>query len=397
MSGPLRVAAVITRLEGGAGAMALRGARALDPREFAVTVITGSGRRLCAEAADSGLDVVLESALRAPVSPAADLRALRRLTALLRGGAFDVVHTHCAKAGALGRLAAHRAGTDRIVHSYHGFPFHEFQRAPLRRAYLAVERALGRITDVALCVGTGVAVEAVRRGLIAPERVRTTGVAVPPVPLRPGRARRLLGLPPAAVVVGSVGRLVPQKAPEDWVLALARLRTPGVRGVWVGDGDLAERARAAADRLGVPVDFAGDRPDAAELVQAFDVFAQSSRYEGLPLAVVEAMRCGVPVVATAVNAVGDVVVPGVTGLLVPPARPELLAGAVDALLADPAGAARLAARARERVRAAHTEAGLADEIAAAYRPVTPATAGSALMGAAGGTPVTCGDRHPLNE
>ena len=96
------------------------------------------------------------------------MRALRRLTALLAARDFDVVHTHCAKAGAVGRVAARRAGVPWVVHTYHGFPFHEFQAGPLRRACVSVEQRLGQITDVALCVGAGVAAEAVRRELIAP-------------------------------------------------------------------------------------------------------------------------------------------------------------------------------------------------------------------------------------
>ena len=120
-------------------------------------------------------------------------------------------------------MAAHRAAVPRIVHTYHGFPFHEFQSPGRRGAYVAIERRLGRITDVALCVGTGVAVEAVRRRLVAPERIRTIGVAVEgaagaELPARmPGardRARRALGVPAGATVVGAVGRLAFQKAPE---------------------------------------------------------------------------------------------------------------------------------------------------------------------------------------
>jgi Glycosyltransferase Family 4 len=163
---PLRVATVITRLEGGAGQHALRGARAMDPAAFTMTIIAGSGDELVAEAVAAGLEVIVEPSLR----------ALTRLTALLCRRPFDVVHTHCAKAGAVGRLAARRAQVPRLVHTYHGFPFHEFQGAVRRRAYIETERRLGRITDVALCVGTGVAVEAVRRRLIGPERVRTIGV-----------------------------------------------------------------------------------------------------------------------------------------------------------------------------------------------------------------------------
>ena len=179
---PLRVATLITRLEGGAGVLALRGAQALDRNEFQATIITGSGNHLLDQAAAAGLELMIGPALRTPIDPRNDLRALHALGTLLGQGRFDVVHTHTAKAGVLGRVAASRAAVPRIVHTYHGFPFHEFQSRGRRGAYVAIERRLGRITDVALCVGTAVAVEAVRRGLVAPDRVRTIGVAVDNVP-----------------------------------------------------------------------------------------------------------------------------------------------------------------------------------------------------------------------
>jgi len=371
--GPVRVAVVITRLEGGAGILALRGAMALDPARFQVTVITGSGTALIARARAAGLEVVAEPSLRAPIGPVADLTALRRLSALLRQRGFDVVHTHTAKAGALGRLAARRAGAGRIIHTYHGFPFHEFQSRARRGAYVALERRLGRITDLALCVGSGVAVEAVRRGLIPPDRIRVIGVAVD-APLAVAadasarnRARRLLRLPEHATVVGAVGRLAYQKAPEDFLAALRVLRRPGVVGVWVGGGELAGRvARLAAAQPHAPVLLTGERNDVPALLPAFDVFTLPSWYEGLPTAVVEAMLCGVPVVATAVNAVGDLVVPGETGLLVPPRRPDLLAGAIRSLLDSPADAARMAAAARARLGTRYTVPALRDALEAAY-------------------------------
>ena len=370
------MATLITRLEGGAGVLALRGATALDPDEFQVTIITGSGNQLLDQAAAAGLEVIVEPALRTPVDPRSDLRALRALTVLLGLGRFDVAHTHTAKAGALGRMAARRASVPRIVHTYHGFPFHEFQSSGRRGAYVAVERRLGRITDVALCVGTGVAVEAVRRGLIAPNRVRTIAVAVDNplgaelqarTPEARERARRALGLPVGAAVVGAVGRLTYQKAPEDFLAAMRQLGRPDVIGVWVGGGELAARvSRLASRQPTARVVLAGERADVAEILPAFDVFALPSRYEGLPTAVVEAMVCGVPVVATAVNAVSDVVVPGETGLLVPPQRPDLMADAVRYLLDRPAVAARMADTARARLGDRFGEQALRDALAAAY-------------------------------
>ncbi|MGO9778730.1 MAG: glycosyltransferase [Streptosporangiaceae bacterium] len=417
---PLRVAVLITRLEGGAGILALRGATALDPRAYRLTIITGQGSsRLLSQARAAGLTVVAEPALRTPIDPVRDVVALRRLADLLHRERFDVVHTHTAKAGTLGRLAAHRAAIPRIVHTYHGFPFHEFQSAARRAAYIAIERRLGRWTDLALCVGTGVAVEAVRRGLISPERIRTIGVAVDgfgwPAGEQAGSAvavasqpsaqetargerllgdptavvmaaakpaaaglasaglaareiaRRELGLPSDATVIGAVGRLTYQKAPEDFVEVIRRLRRPGVVGVWVGDGELAGPVRRlAAAEPAVPVVLAGERADVPRLLPAFDVFALPSRYEGLPTAIVEAMMCGVPVVATAVNAVADVVVPGETGLLVPPRRPDLMASAVGYLLSSPAAAARMAARAQAQMGDRYGISALRAALAAAY-------------------------------
>jgi len=373
----LRAATVITRLEGGAGQHALRGALSLDPAGVDMTIITGSGNGQLAAARAAGLEVIVEPALRAPIAPGSDLRALAGLRRLFATRDFGVVHTHCAKAGVIGRLAAYQAGVPRLVHTYHGFPFHEFQGAPRRRAYVQIERWLGRITDVALCVGTGVAVEAVRRRLISPERIRTIGVVAEgadQVAAGPGpsaaarrRARAELGLPPDATVVGAVGRLTYQKAPEDFLAALGALGRPGVTGVWLGDGELAGRVAAQARAMtGISVLLPGHRGNVPQLLPAFDVFALPSRYEGLPTAVVEAMVCGVPVVATAVNAVGDVVVPGETGLLVPPGQPGLLADAVRFLLDTPQAAARMAATARDRLGPRFGAPALRQALTAAY-------------------------------
>lgn len=376
--GPLRVVTLITRLEGGAGALTLRGAMALDPERFWVTIVTGSGNHLLDQTAAAGLEVIIEPALRTPIDPRSDLRALHALSALLQRRPFDVAHTHTAKAGVLGRTAARRAAVPRIVHTYHGFPFHEFQSRGRRGAYVAIERRLGRVTDVVLCVGTGVAVEAVRRRLVAPERIRTIGVAVEgaagaELPARTpearDRARRALGVPAGATVVGAVGRLTYQKAPEDFLAMIDHLDRAGVVGVWVGGGELAEQVgRLAEARTAGRVVLAGERLDVPDILPAFDVFVLLSRYEGLPTAVVEAMVAGVPVVATAVNAVGDVVVPGETGLLVPPQRPDLAADAVRYLLDQPAVAARMAVTARARLGERYGLPALRDALAAAYLP-----------------------------
>jgi glycosyltransferase involved in cell wall biosynthesis len=378
---PRRVATVITRLEGGAGVLALRGVQAMDPELVTPTIVTGSGGRLLDVAEASGIEVLVEPGLREVIAPRSDLRAVGQLEELFRQRDFDVVHTHCAKAGAVGRMAARRAGVPRIVHTFHGFPFHQFQSPLRRRGYVAIERRLGRFTDIALCVGTAVAAEAVCRELIAPERIRTIGVAVDgPDRVRASmsagqpearrRARAALGVPDGATVVGAVGRLTYQKAPEDFIAAIRDLGRTDVVGVWVGGGELAGRvARLARDLPpGARVILAGERTDVLDVLPAFDIFAMPSRYEGLPTVIVEAMICGVPVIATAVNAVPDLVVPGVTGMLVAPRRPRQLAAAIRYLLDSPEAAAKMAATARARVADQYGEPALGAALAAAYSP-----------------------------
>ena len=353
----LRVAQVITRFMAGAGWVALSGVLALDPDYFEVVFITGEGSdELVMKARQAGHEVLLMPHLRSEIAPADDRRALADLQACLKG--FDVVHTHSSKAGALGRVAAHRLEIGRIVHTFHGFPFHQFQSWLRRTAYIKIEQRVGRYTDVFLAVGPAVAAEAITRRIAPPERVRTIGVGVAKALDAPGahdraEARRILGVPPGMRVVGTVGRLAFQKAPEDFVRALAGLGRSDVFGIWIGDGPLRSRIERLAEKRGLSgrMLFTGERNDVATLLPGLDIFAMASRYEGLPCAIVEAMGAGLPVVATAVNAVPDVVIGGETGLLVPPGTPELLGRAIGYLLDNPAEAARLGAAGRDRLGA----------------------------------------------
>ncbi|GAA1607151.1 MULTISPECIES: glycosyltransferase [Kribbella] len=369
----LEVAVVVTRFIAGAGGVALRGVLPLDPGRYQVTIITGQGGPLTDRAAAAGMRVLIEPSLVAPLSPSDDRRALRRLTELCTAGGYDVVHTHSAKAGALGRLAAHRADVPRIVHTYHGFPFHQFQNPVRRTAYIAIERRLARITDDVLAIGTGVATEALRLGLATPGTLRTItpvvdAVTVPRTDSSRTAARAALGVDATTPLIGTVGRIDYQKAPEHLIAAIAALRHTDAVAVWIGSGPGEREAKELVHRLGLTdrFRFAGERSDVPQLLPAFDVFAMASRYEGLPCAVVEAMRCGLPVVATAVNSVPDLVVPGESGLLVPPGRPRLLAGAIDDLLADRGRAQRMARRGQAAAGSTYNAESLAEVLDQVY-------------------------------
>jgi glycosyltransferase involved in cell wall biosynthesis len=271
-------------------------------------------------------------------------------------------------------MAAHQVGCGRIVHTFHGFGFHQFQSRLRQSAYVRVERAMGRHTDVFLAVGSAVAAEAIRRRIAPPDRIRTIGVAVDtarPVPDAWARAeaRRLLGVPPGMRVVGTVGRIDFQKAPADFITALAQLGRQDVFGVWIGDGPLRKQAGKLAARRGLTgrMLFTGERSDVSALLPGLDVFALASLYEGLPCALVEAMVAALPVVATTVNAVPDLVLAGETGLLVPPGSPEILSRAISYLLASPAVAGQLGAAGRARLSPDLAPAALANVLDEVYQ------------------------------
>jgi len=221
-----------------------------------------------------------------------------------------------------------------------------------------------------------VATEALRRGLARPSALRTItpvveSVTVPRTDSSRAAARDALGIAASAPLIGTVGRIDYQKAPEHLIAAIAALRHTDAMTVWIGSGPGDRAAKELVRRSGLSdrFVFAGERSDVPRLLPAFDVFAMASRYEGLPCAVVEAMRCGLPVVATAVNSVSDLVVPGESGMLVPPGRPRLLADAIDDLLDDRRKADRMARRGQAAADSSYDAESLAEVLDEVYSAV----------------------------
>jgi len=363
VSDRIRIVHVITRLDlGGAQQNTLHCVATHDRDRFDVGLIAGAGGRLDDRArAIADADVALVPWLRHPVSPVHDLAAVGRLRREFRDRRVDVVHTHSSKAGILGRLAARRAGVPVVVHTVHGWSFNDTQPWPVRATYRALERIAARWTDRLVVVSSRNADVGLAHGIGRPDRYVTvhSGIAAD-VYRRPrgvrASVRAALGYGPDDLVVATVGNLKPQKAPLDFVAAAARIAAeePRARFFLVGDGPLAGEveARGAALGLGGRVRLLGWRDDVADLLQAMDVFLLTSRFEGLPRSVLQAMAAGVPVVATAVDGTPEVIVDGESGLLVPPADPAAAARAVLRMLSEPG----LADRCRAGATRALTEA-----------------------------------------
>ena len=357
----VKVLHVITRFWAGAGGNTLLSAVGMDPARYQVWVAGCPGGPLWERARAAGVGTVELRRFREVLSPLEDLYVLVQLIRLLQRERFTVVHTHSAKGGFLGRLAAWLCRTPVIVHTFHGFSVHDFMSRPKRRLYLLLERALRRPTHAFFAVSPRVAREAVELRLAPPGTVSVVPSAVELDGIPRGDAtgvREELGIPPGVPLVGTVGRIDLQKAPLDFVrmAALVASTHPLARFVMVGDGPLLEQVRREADRLGVRVELTGFRPDAPRLAAAFDVFVISSLYEGLGRALTEALGSGRPVVATAVNGVPDLVASGSTGLLASPADPAALADCVRWLLDHPAEARRMGQQGRAMVLAAFAPA-----------------------------------------
>jgi glycosyltransferase involved in cell wall biosynthesis len=335
-------------------------------------------------AAEHGVEPVVIPELGRAVSPFDDLRAFVKLVALLRRERPDIVHTHTAKAGTLGRLAAILCGVPVRVHTFHGHVFAGYFPPWQTQLFLAVERLLGRFTHRIVTLSDGLRRELVERYHIAPwdtVAVIPLGLDLQPMAAcaaRRGELRRELGVGKSARLVGIVGRLVPIKNHDLFLDAFAALPRRGARavhGVVVGGGELEARLRQRVRALGLAdrVHFLGWRRDLAPVYADLDVAVLTSRNEGTPVALIEAMAAGVPVVATAVGGAPDLLDHGEQGELVPPPfRAADLAAAIGRAL-TPAARAR-SARLAPGILEAYSAARLCRDLESLYNALVPTSA-----------------------
>jgi glycosyltransferase involved in cell wall biosynthesis len=312
-----------------------------------------------------------------------DLIALIRLLGLLWRVEPDVVHTHTAKAGALGRLAASVYNVSRppshrclIVHTFHGHVMDGYFGPITNRLVRLAERALGRLADRIVTISDRQWQDiVVRYRIAAPGKVSMVPLGfelesfddLPSVT----RAREALGLPSEGLAVGFIGRLVSIKQPLDLVDAFARLSAAEDAAVLliVGDGELKSRVEQEVRSRGLTdrVVFAGWRSDLANVYAAIDIVALTSRNEGTPVTLIEAMAAGCPVVATDVGGVADLVEDGMNGLLVAAGDTRAFGEALVRLARDPVERERLGRNGRARVLARYQADRLADELDRLYR------------------------------
>jgi len=366
---PLRVllVAAATGTSGGGERHVADLIEALPARGIEVALACPAGGDLGRLAHDRGV-----RHFEAPIAAGFSSSQLRALHASIVAAPWNVVHAHGSRAAAFAR-AADPHGRRRIVYHVHGIHVDRAGRVARRTALLAVERTLRPNTARFITVCHADAVRGARLGLVSPSRTITihNGIASPPVPAPSGRFRRELHVSDGVPLVLNVGRFHEQKDQTTLLKAWRSVAAAHPEAVLalVGSGPLGLelRSQAAAAGIAGSVRFAEPRASLLDAYADADVFALSSRWEGLPYVLLEAMAHGLPVISTAVDGVPEVVTGGVTGLLVPPSDAGALGRALIGLLDDPARRLSLGAEAQGRVAADFALDRMIDGVLAVYR------------------------------
>ncbi len=379
---PVRVLRAIARLNVGGPAMHVSLLSAgLEARGFRTTLVTGRVEAGEADMTDyaleRGVTPVVVRALGRSVSPLADLRSFGELLSLVRRARPDVVHTHTAKAGALGRLAAALCGVRVRIHTFHGHVFHGYFGAAATQLVLLAERTLGLLSHRVLAVSEEVGRDlAGVYGVVPPGKIEVVPLGLDLEAFAAagrgegrGALRAEIGAAADEPLVGITGRLVPVKDHAFFLEAGAALlrEEPRARLVVIGSGPLEEELRARARALGIEgrVHFLGWRRDTARLTADLDVAALTSLNEGTPVALIEAAAAGLPVVSRDVGGVASALRGVADVILVPAGAPPAgFAASLAAAIRTSRGRAR---RPDPEVLRRYSVSRLCDDVERIYR------------------------------
>ncbi|HPM42230.1 MAG TPA: glycosyltransferase family 4 protein [Candidatus Omnitrophota bacterium] len=344
----LKIAHVITRLDWGGSPDILRIlVEGLYRDKYDVTVISGPTLHLTQKTRtflDSFRGRYVEiGSLRRDVDLSKDIPALFRLYTLMLKERFDIVHTHTAKAGFLGRISARMAGCRAIVHTPHGHNLYGYFDSDVTEYIKRAERFAGKFCDKIIALTELEKKDMVRFKLAPEEKIEVIyqGLELERYRHRPERRaliRQSLNIPEGAMVVGTVARLEPVKGPDIFLEAaeMVGLEYPASYFIMAGDGDMREALKERSRHLSIKdrIIFTGWREDIPDIMSGLDIFALPSLNEAVGMALIEAQAAGVASVASRVGGIPEVVQDGKTGILVEPGNPRALAEAISGLISD---------------------------------------------------------------
>ena len=339
---PVKVVQIIARMNvGGPAVIVADLMRSIDSSKVEQVLITGycdSDEADYLETVATDIKATRIAGLGRSVSLVADIRAFFALVAMIKKIAPDVIHTHTAKAGVLGRLAAILAGRKaKRVHTFHGHLLHGYFSGWKVKLVIAIEKFLAKRTDILVAVGNQVKEDLLAAGIGKSDQYRVffPGL-VEPKKISKEVARQQFEMEAGDIYVAYVGRMTSIKRPDRLLNTAAEIKARNlpVKFIVAGEGDLFESTKRDSERRDLPVRFLGWRKDIGALFAASDIAILTSDNEGIPLTLIQAAQASLPIVATGVGSIGDIVVHEVNGYLVD-SEPAALADALQKLAIDP--------------------------------------------------------------
>jgi glycosyltransferase involved in cell wall biosynthesis len=338
----VKVVQIIARMNvGGPAVIVADLMRSIDSSKVEQVLITGycdSDEADYLETVATDIKATRIAGLGRSVSLVSDIRAFFALVAMIKKIAPDVIHTHTAKAGVLGRLAAILAGRSaKRVHTFHGHLLHGYFSGWKVKLVIAIEKFLAKRTDVLVAVGNQVKEDLLAAGIGKSDQYRVffPGL-VEPKKISKDVARQQFEMEAGEIYVAYVGRMTAIKRPDRLLNTAAEIKTRNlpVKFIVAGEGDLFDATKRDSERRELPVKFLGWRKDIGALFAASDIAILTSDNEGIPLTLIQAAQASLPMVATDVGSISDIVVHEVNGYLVD-SEPAALADALQKLAIDP--------------------------------------------------------------
>lgn len=379
----IRVAYLVTLAErGGAQRYVFDLATNLPSDAFSVAVAAGGTDGLIPALAARGIPASHIPHLRREIGLRRDFAAIREISGWLSAIKPHVVHLNSSKAGVLGTVAARRANVSQVVYTAHGFVFNVPLPGWQRYAYRTLERWSARGKDAIICVSEADRQSALRWKIAPAEKLITirNGIDAGTINFHSKeKARQILSttyhlpLTTDHIIIGTIANLYPTKGIRDFIAAAATVARnyPNAAFIAIGEGDQRPTLESAIRHHGLAGKFhlAGAIPDAVRLLPAFDMYVNASHKEGFPYALLEAMAAELPIVATAVGGVPEMMTDGKEGLLVPVGQPAALNTAIVQLMQNQPRARALGRAAGQRVRQEFTLKKMVAQTTAWYQKV----------------------------
>ncbi|OGY50293.1 MAG: hypothetical protein A3J65_04660 [Candidatus Buchananbacteria bacterium RIFCSPHIGHO2_02_FULL_45_11b] len=349
---------IITQSEwGGAQRYVFDLATNLPKNEFEVIVAAGGDQELFPKLASRGVKTAKIKHLTREISPVSDLLATIEICRLIKAIRPDIVHLNSSKASIVGSLASFLARHSlnsqkhRLIYTVHGFVFNEPMSRAKKIFYIWLEKMTAMFKDKLICVSEFDRQQGLIHKICRPNKLITINNGIPPlIFLEPAAGKIELGLPQDKIIIGAIANFYETKGLSFLIKAAAEIISahPEVFFVLIGEGELRPKLEKEIENLGLKNNFllSGAKPEAYKYLSAFDLFVLPSIKEGFSYTILEAMQAAKPIIATEVGGNPEMIIDGENGLLVKPAGPEELAGAINKILSDKNLAPRLGRQAK---------------------------------------------------